>query len=418
MNNNLFLNFIYTLYACGLACCYLLPQLHLFIRIQELAVLSFLFSAIFIFRGKVLADASNILAKSVPYLLVSFVVSYPFSIKYGLVHPFLLLWNIVFPALLCKDIIEKKNQTVILALICLSVSLFLYVGWQTFIQSADNQNIARMMTNGDTDEDVLAEMKLMGVGGFGAAYSSGVYAIVSAVLILHFTLKKYERIILIALLLVALYYVLNAMFTTLILITFASFATILICRKKRKSNILYISFILVLFFSLLPPLLQIAIEYEKDTPVGDHLNEIYMKLYGTVSAATERDQFMKENIAAMFDSPLFGHDISSGYYGELTRNSHSTFWSIVINTGLIGVVSYFSVYVQAYRTVKNKVTKIQEKQIYLPLVVYFLLLTFFNPSDAFEVSWALFFVAPLVYSTCKLKENESNQYKCSTSINS
>lgn len=418
MNNNLFLNFIYTLYACGLACCYLLPQLHLLIRIQELAVLSFLFSAIFIFRGKALADASNILVKSVPYLLVSFIVSYPFSIKYGLVHPFLLLWNTVFPVLLCKDIIEKKNQTVIFVLICLSVSLFLYVGWQTFIQSADNQNIARMMTNGDTDEDVLAEMMLMGVGGFGAAYSSGVYAIVSAVLLLHFTLKKYERIILIALLLVALYYVLNAMFTTLILITFASFAIILIYRKKRQSNILYISFILVFFFFLLPSLLQIAIEYEKDSPVGDHLYEIYMKLYGTVSTTTERDQFMMKNIAAMFDSPLLGHDISSGYYGELTRNSHSTFWSIVINTGIVGVVSYFSVYVRAYRTVKNKVTKIQEKQIYLPLVVYFLLLSFFNPSDAFEVSWALFFVAPLIYSTYKLKENESNQYKCSTSINS
>ena len=402
MNNNLVVNFLYALCAGVIACCYLLPQLQYFVRIQELAVLSFLFSVIFIFRGRTSTDVFNIMVGAIPYLLISFVVAYPFNLKYGIVHPLLLLWNTIFPALLCKSILARNNKTITFVLIGLSVCIFLYVGWQTIIQTADNQNIARMMTNGDTDEDVLVEMKLMGVGGFGAAYSSGVYAIVAAVMLLHFALKKIERYILILILFITLYYAFNAMFTTLILITIASFATIIIYRKKR--NILYIPFFFLVLFILLPSLLQLAIEFEKGTPVADHLHDIYMKLYGTVSATSERDQFMKENVEAMIDSPLWGHDISDGYYKYLTRNSHSTFWSIIINTGLIGAVSYFSVYVKAYRSMKVNVSRMQEKQIYLPLIVYFILLAFFNPSDSFEVSWALFFVAPLTYSTYVLKK--------------
>ena len=367
-----------------IAACYMLPQLQYFIRIQQLAVITFVYAIIFIVREDI--KSFIVLKYSIPYILTMFLVGYSLDFKYG-----------IFPAILCSFVIRKDDAILNKLIILTTIILFLFVGYQTIGQFADNNMIARMMTSGDTDEDYKAEMMLLGVGGFGLSYCAGIYLLISLILFKKFRITKIEAAITVLLLVVSIYLAYNSMFTTLIIITtFTILFFFYINSNTALKKTLMIFLFLGLVF-LLPMLLNLLSDLTADTPVGDHFKELHNKFYGANNIASERDQYSVQSISAFIESPIWGHNVSSGYYRYLSNNSHSTFWSTIIQTGLIGVISYFLCCLKAFKLNIADVDKDLYKQIYLPIILYY-------PSDFYEISWAVFLITPLLFSTYPVKK--------------
>ena len=385
-----------------IAACYMLPQLQYFIRIQQLAVITFVYAIIFIVREDI--KSFIVLRYSIPYILTMFLVGYSLDFKYGLFHPFLLMWNIIFPAILCSFVIRKDDAILNKLIILTTIILFLFVGYQTIGQFADNNMIARMMTSGDTDEDYKAEMMLLGVGGFGLSYCAGIYLLISLILFKKFSITKIEAAITVLLLVVSIYLAYNSMFTTLIIITTFTILFFFYINSNTASKKTLMIFLFLGLVFLLPMLLNLLSDLTADTPVGDHFKELHNKFYGANNIASERDQYSVQSISAFIESPIWGHNVSSGYYRYLSNNSHSTFWSTIIQTGLIGVISYFLCCLKAFKLNIADVDKDLYKQIYLPIILYYALLSFFNPSDFYEISWAVFLITPLLFSTYPVKK--------------
>ena len=100
---------IFIIASLLIAACYLLPQVQIFMRIQDLSLLSVLYFFAFSYR-KIGMNSLQVLIWSIPFLLIYFFVSRNLDFKYGLLHPFMLLWVCIFPAFMNKTIEERDSN--------------------------------------------------------------------------------------------------------------------------------------------------------------------------------------------------------------------------------------------------------------------------------------------------------------------
>lgn len=394
-------NIIFLSYSLLIACCYLLPQLQYFVRVQELAILTLIFFMLFSIK-EIGIKSISILKWNIPFILIFFIVSKNFDWKYGLFHPFLMLWVTIFPAFLYKTIesrgLKFEKYFLLISILILASSVML----NTISMMEENPTIARAMTSGLTDEDYVTEMKLMGVGGYGISYSSGLLALCTITTFLN-TSNLLTKIFSAFFSLLFLYMAFNAQFTTLIIITITCIGVLLFYSSK---NILHkwIYFILfIIFFFITPTILQELIIIYGDSPVSQHLIELYNKLTGTGAIVeTQRNAYQSNCLSLMFESPIWGHNVD-GEYHYLFTHSHSTILGYGLATGVVGVFFYMATLI---KTFKLSVSNIGEKllnKFFFPIILYYILLSYFNPTNSLEINFVFFLVIPLIYNCSSLK---------------
>ncbi len=375
-----------------IAACYLLPQVQIFIRIQDLALLSAIYFFAFSYK-KIGIISLQVIIWSIPFLLIYFFVSRNLDFKYGLLHPIMLLWVCIFPAFMNKTIEERdSNFEKYSVLIGVIVMAALVIANTITIMQID-PTIARTMTSGLADEDYVLQMKRMGVGGFGISYSSGLLTLSSLLVYLNAS-TKYLKIGGIISLLFFLYMVLNAQFTTLLIITIISVGLMLYMRQKSLWVIL---FVILIFF--IPAILQKIIDfYGESSPVASHLSYLYNNITGEgIEEESQRDIYRREIIALIFQSPLWGYSVE-GTYAHLFTHSHSTLLGYGLATGFVGVVFYITTIIKVFKYSISNYCQSPYNKFFLPMLVFYLLLSFFNPTNSPEINFAFFLIVPLIYS--------------------
>ena len=252
------------------------------------------------------------------------------------------------------------------------------------------------MTSSLTDENFVTDMKLKGIGGFGISYSSGLLVLCCLIVCLNATIKKIK--LLSALLCILfLYMVLKAQFTTLIIVTLICIGLLLFNNTNRSSIKLLYLILLLVILSGIPAILQYSISFYGDSPIGEHLTDLYNKVMGVLPVEkTQREIYQERCLLLMFDSPIWGNNVN-GAYNYLFAHSHSTFLGYGMATGLVGLGFYITTLLKAFKFAISNLGELLMSRFFFPIVLYYLLLSYFNPTNSLEINFTFFLVIPLIY---------------------
>lgn len=377
----------------------MLPFVKAFVNIPTTSYISFIV-AILLFNRETI---SKVLSKSVliaiPFLLLYFIVARQLDFFYGFLHPLLLLWYSLFPAILAYDLIKRNKRSEIIFTAIVSLVLFAYVAVNTLTELQTNEYVLRDITSG-LDEELLDQMVSRNVGGFGFAYASGAFFIALLAIIVNSQIKKNYKTILSLFSVLLFFIVIRAQFTTLLFIVLSLSFLILYLRSNKsiRISIVILSPFWVFGISYLLTLLMSLYE---GTVVGDHLQTFYNSIWenkSVVDSAGSRSIFMADAFWAGLSSPIWGQGIVSGPVYYIARYCHSDVLAAFVGTGIIGVYSRYKSLVFVSKKSNEDLGKDLSKKIYIPIILYYLLLSFFNPIEQIgDVAWTSFLIIPVVY---------------------
>lgn len=371
--------------------------MQVYIDTVKLAFISLTFSIAFIFRANS-KWVGNIMKTIIPYVLLMFLVAIPFHFVRGFLYPSYLFWNSIFPALLCYEIIRRGDYRCAIFLLSSSFIVLSIVLYNTIGALSENENIMRALTSGNNEEEFYTLMKAKGVGGYGIAYSAGMLTVFFASLALYLKNIGSNKILLsisaLACLIFA-WFSYNAQFTTLIIITLLSIFISLLHYSKSLSWRLLLIFGIAIIFALLPLIVKLLIQDNIDNSIGAHMQEVYDRYWGNGNVEDDiRAVYRKQCLEHCIQSPIWGQN-TTGKVHWIYSHAHSSLLSILLATGLIGLISYYKSLYKAYKLITTNFSKICKKIIFIPQVAYFMMLSYFNSSLAVELYWTLFVLIPL-----------------------
>lgn len=404
MTSNRNIPILYAICTIGILALYLLPQLQLAFNVVHLAVITFLFYLVFIVPNGNGYPALKLIAYAMPLVLLMFFVAKPMDIKYGLVQNFMFMWVFIFPAILCNDVLTRNNKRWNYIVLISSLALYTFVAFRTMLQYQEMPEIARAMTSGNTDEDFVESMKLLGVGGFGIAYCSGIIAIALFTLVTKFQLSTFLKYASLVLSIFTLYFAFTAKFTTLIIITIVSLLVMVYYSKQSLARKTGVIISVLLGLCCLPMIIQFFADINEGNSVGRNLSELYESTWGNSTAVSLRESYRKQSFQVFLNSPIWGNNVT-GRLKFLHTHAHSTVWEYAIATGLIGLWSFFMTMYKSFKLNAINVKPSVYKAIYYPIITYYLLLSYFNPSNVTEICFTLFLIVPLMFNTFELKNN-------------
>lgn len=389
------ISFSYIACVLFLLACDILPFVQMQMNMVQRAGLNFVFLMVYVFPKQGFKTFLGVSLRLLPFILVSFFISREENFKYGMIHPYMLFFTMISPVFISIDLIRRNNKKEILIVFISLCFMLLFVLISSFIELLINPAVLREMTAiSVTDEEYMTSMKTKGIGGFGIAYGAGIL-LLSLLTSYNSIRRKSVKILLLVVMCFLAVFIINANFTTLLLITLMSVFVYLYLNNKSNLYRFGLCFLLGLFVLILPAILVYAIDYYGDTSTARHLNDILMSITGKGNIESERSIYTYTLWNRIIESPLWGHNINHSKEAFLYANSHSTFLGYFFSTGLIGLISY---YAALWFIVKKLILHIQvpAKSICV-MSIYYLLLAYFNPSESIEVSVCIFFFFPLLH---------------------
>lgn len=389
---------IYMILTVALLSCYFMPQVKMHIRYVVLSLLQLAYVTVYLFPKK---NIRTYMLASIKWGLLfgvmMFLVAKPLDIKMGLIHPIMTLWIYLGPAFILYTLLQRSNvleKWIVGIGIC---SLFLGIVFVTLQKMEMYQTIARMMTGGSTDLDFLLEMKNQGVGGFGIAYACGALSVFLFSAVLMIKKSFYLKSLILAVFVFTLYFIIKAQFATLLIITFSCIGLGLFLSIKSLGFRILVILIFPLLLFEVPDLMSFLADFYSES-IGSKFQSIVETLQGTqdvIAVSGERSKYQFDALLLFGNSPIWGNELTEANI-LVYNHSHSTFLSLAAATGILGLFFYYkSLWTAVNPTLCYPATIVH--RIVTPLIVFFGLLTIFNPTEEIqELSVILFFTIPLL----------------------
>ncbi len=268
------------------------------------------------------------------------------------------------------------------------VSVILY---KTLNALETNQWITRILAKAKTQDTLeIRAYRLQNVGGFEFSYMMGI-VIICLVWTALKARNKFVKVICLCAAGISYYYIIQTMYTTLLILTSISVLILIIFNIRNKGiklTIIIVFFILI--FGLIP-FLEFLSSIFVDSLLSTKFMQIHDALiYGNLEALGSRPQHILDALENWMNSPILG-----GY--NVGNKNHSTIIGLLEKNGLVGLGAYIFLYYKAWKILKFNL-KYNGYNYFLVNIVFFytLLLSFFNPIGyIFEITISTFFVAPL-----------------------
>lgn len=381
--------------------CYLLPVMQIYFNVQTVVYISIFFTIIFCHDKISLSVIYRTLLILLPYYLIMFFIARPGDAKYGFLHPILLSWHVVFPAILALQLLLRGRRYEILFVLTTFLIIVLYVLFQSFNEMETNDVILREMTSGNTDEEYKLLMMNENVGGFGFSYMcGGAFLCCLANFLFIKTRYKTMRVALLVLIVIFAVFITRAQFTTLLLLSIVGVGYIIFINIGNfKWRLAFLVLIAPLSSVLIPLFISMLVDYFQGTVVGDHLHLFYNSLMGNGEGdnyATSRVQLRSDALQQIMQSPFWGQNVMVQPARYLFSHSHTSVLSYLIATGLIGTISYFYALWVVIRPTTQLFSRKAFLHVVVPFIGYYVVLAFYNPVEAPEMSWAFFCIFPLM----------------------
>lgn len=292
-------------------------------------------------------------------------------------------WGIMF-----MQVLDKSKQKMSFFIIGFCI---LYILFITLKALHENPMISRLLAESTaTSDSFLNQYRMQNVGGFEFSYMIGLctLCVFWKFLVSH---KFLEKILCLFFVVLFYHYIILTQYATLLLLTSLGILGLIYGNLKTiYTKLLFIVGILfLLFFGF--SLLVLLQDVFQDSLLSMKFEQISTSIVsGDVNDLGGRPLLMFSALNNWISSPIFG-----GNYENL--NAHSLITTILVQTGLVGLLLWLFLYCRSYKIIKYYYAKIPYA---LNLVgnsfVYLFLLSFFNPIGyAFELPIACFFIVPL-----------------------
>lgn len=294
-------------------------------------------------------------------------------------------WPTLFVFVVKRGTLEEQKKVLYLLIVLCIIGDVL-----SLIQLAQNPDISRLLAG---DLHISASERLyyqrVGVGGYGYTFAMA-FLTFGVIRWLKFTDDKREKVLLITFLIVNSLYIVNASYTTAIVLAIVMAGAAIISGMQSWSRILIIVVVIVLILAFASPILQFCYELADSMEL-----EWVAKRFGQLITAQENDdmsslrryELYKESWDTFASKPIFGGVIEDGD----TYGGHSQLLDTLAQYGLFALLlPAFLIFCKF--TCCRYIKKIKLTLFYLAFTVFL----FIDTITAMQLPAILFFAVPLI----------------------
>ncbi len=285
----------------------------------------------------------------------------------------------------------NKKQRVVILIGFLAVTALIFVNTSRAL--AEDPWITRLLAQDKaSSSDELNAYRLNNVGGYSFSYMMGVVTIMFGWFAVRLR-RVWLRVLCVIVIMVCYNYMIQTMYTTLLIMTTVSLLLLLFFHTKSNLTRVF----LLLAFAVLTLFLPAISLKLSETFEGSLLSTKFMNIYQTLSgegvdSLGSRPGLIRVAIENWLDHPLFGFPTDNP--------SHSLFFSFLETGGLFTLgawlFSYISFWCYTHRQLKRSG---YDTLLFHVCMTYFSLISIFNDTRyTFEITIAAFFIVPLLCS--------------------
>ena len=287
-----------------------------------------------------------------------------------------------FPLLLFYRLKEHAGQRNKKLLLFFSYALVVYVFINTLIEMIANPGITRHWIE-------FATISESNIGSYSFVYSVPHIAVVMGMLFLN-TRSTFAKVVYFGVIVVCIYFLLLAQYTLALLITIIGLVILFIQVYDSLSIKALIVCLVIAFFVLAPYIFNWLADKVPSESMSIRFREI-AAFFGSGETSSEnlggRMTIYIQAIKDFFKSPLYGHKI-------LSYDPHSTFLSILADTGVLGFIPFVYVITGSNKVIKSLIP--ENKKLFIPIFFMLVAMGLTNPiHSARQISLAVWLIAPL-----------------------
>ena len=370
-----------------------LPSYRSTIDLPQIAVIDMIYG--FLFLPGFISHLKRVATPIIIYAITYFLVALPGNVKLGLVHPFMTLFICVFPLMMAAGILKRNNSKDLTLTYFISIYFLFVIIISTIEAIQVDSSVMRYLTSSHQDTTYEDELIRNNVGGFAIAYGVGGLFIVLVGCFRTFKLKYSYKLICLVLIAVCGYLVALAQFTTLLILVLTILGyQIWITTKSVFSKILVVIVGITLLLYSEDIMLWLIKLYEGNA-TSQHLKELYDVLFEEQEYNYSRRGLLSDAIDLFATSPIWGCNMTNPNNLLIANSSHSTILGIACKTGIIGLISFILAYWYAFKPIFNYFEKKVRKQVLVPMVIFFIVLSYINPTDSDVFNYTFGFLATM-----------------------
>lgn len=294
---------------------------------------------------------------------------------------------------------HKKHYKFILVsfgLLCL-VILF-----QTLIALREVPDICRELAKSTTrDSATLSNYRRKNVGGFEYSYMMGIVTLGFLWTMLK-TSKKSVKVLCAVATIVCYYFIIQTMYTLLLILTFVGTVAIFFFSTKNKFIKILLVIGVILMFVLVEPMFKFLSEiFSFNYGLHEKFTNMYLALsYGDVDMVGSRPEMLLKGLSNWMRHPVFGGKAEAS-------NTHSFIVSYLENSGIIGVGVWLGFFAYNWTQLRKR---LHHKSLFDATMIYMFLLALFNPiSFVFEIVFVSYLIIPVWSEFVDLKLREKDE---------
>ena len=259
---------------------------------------------------------------------------------------------------------------------------------KTLIALEENPLIARLLAQDQSKSDLeVNKYRFDNVGGYAFSYMMGAVFLIVMWMALA-SKKKLIKILLFVGLIMCYYYIIQAKFTTLLLLVSIGMFVVIITKIRNPLLKCLPIILFVLILVCLPKVLEYIISlFEKNSVLSEKFKQIYDSVTGEgIDALGARPELISIAINNFVKTPIFG--------GSYTTPAHSLFFEYLQQGGLVGLFLWLILFCYSWNICllalrENKI----DTKLFNIVATYLTVLSIFNDTKAcYEITIVVFFI--------------------------
>lgn len=267
-----------------------------------------------------------------------------------------------------------------------------YILIKTFDALRDVPDVCRELAKSTSRQSTeLSNFRMENVGGFEYSYMMGIVTL-GFVWTAVKAKNKWLRIVCAAATVLCYYFIIQTMYTLLLILTFIGTVMIFFFTTKSKivkTIIVACSIAMIIFME---PLFKFLADlFSFNFGLEEKFTNMYLAIkYDDVDMVGSRPELLLKALLDWAKHPVFGGK-------HINQNSHSFIMTYLGNSGVVGFSVWISFFIVSWRMLRKEISKYtKELSLFDSAMIYVFLLAAFNPIGyVFEVLFVGFFIIPL-----------------------
>lgn len=394
------LSWIWVLYAVATTVCYLLPYTqfvlpYMFMALLMLASFFMVFDNVKLFKYSVCVIVMSLV------LMFTVLIMQKLSIVTGINNAIRemrffipVLWGMFF----LKNTDVKQRKIILVIYFAVTVLVVFKTLQALEIDPMIVRVLAQDKTRGTTE---INAYRLNNVAGYSFSYMMGVVVICATWIAVNAS-RRLVRVISVLVVIVSFHYIIETMYATLLILSVLGVVLVLFVHSKNAiGRIALIILGLVALFFMEEIMAWLSDVFSFSRVLHIKFNDIHNAIkYGDVSEVGSRPQLMLNALENWVRSPLFG--------SSEANHAHSTFFSVLQESGLVGISLWIGTLAFAISLIVKKLKSLNvDVRMFGLSVAYLVTLSVFNDIRmVYELSIAVFFIVPILSVYMKEKSEQ------------